>query len=270
MRCGTSISSIRAIIGSDFAARCWAGHCTTSRRAAGRTRRRSTALCTRGPSRAIARFLRRSHRAICGRRWRRSFAAPAPSRDDRCLSAGRRDFRTGSIAQALAVDGRGRRLSGVVAGIDRGVVAAVENPFDLRGTEFLKLYIVLFFVALAAAILLRRWARRDMPPSTTAPPELDAYEVAYLAGGMRRAVNAAIASLINQGHLEVISSSPPRFSQPGAAPEEMHPFERADLRLLFLEIGRRVAPLGSSTRTRTVRAAARQAAFARIARVARR
>lgn len=76
------------------------------------------------------------------------------------------------------------------------------NVFDLRGPDFLAFYLVLLAgVTMLAAFL--RWFLRG--PSDVAPSaeSIDAYDAAYLAGGPRMAVNAALASLIHAGRITI-------------------------------------------------------------------
>jgi hypothetical protein len=64
------------------------------------------------------------------------------------------------------------------------------NLLDLNGPAFLGLYILLLIVAAGAAAYLR-WRHYYGPSeeSGTALPHLDAYEIAYLAGGSDRVMN---------------------------------------------------------------------------------
>jgi uncharacterized protein (TIGR04222 family) len=72
------------------------------------------------------------------------------------------------------------------------------NPFALPGREFLQLYVIVLMGAGVASLVLRWLLRRPggLPPEG-APP-LDPEEVAYLAGGGPRAVNAAVAGLLQR------------------------------------------------------------------------
>ncbi len=77
------------------------------------------------------------------------------------------------------------------------------NPLNLRGPEFLQLYVGLLLAFTAAAMALR-WALRT--PGGRAGPRhcaLDPLEVALLAGGPNRAFEAAVARLAAEGLLEV-------------------------------------------------------------------
>jgi uncharacterized protein (TIGR04222 family) len=73
---------------------------------------------------------------------------------------------------------------------------------DLRGPDFLAFYLVLLAgVTMLAAFL--RWFLRG--PSEVGPSvgSIDAYDAAYLAGGPRMAVDAAIASLLHAGRITI-------------------------------------------------------------------
>lgn len=74
------------------------------------------------------------------------------------------------------------------------------SPLDLTGPEFLSLY-----VALVAGALLRVLASGPSGRPDAHDLDLDPYEVAYVAGGEELVVNAALASLVNVGALELAS-----------------------------------------------------------------
>jgi uncharacterized protein (TIGR04222 family) len=91
------------------------------------------------------------------------------------------------------------------------------NLLDLNGPAFLGLYILLLIVAAGAAAYLR-WRHYYGPSeeSGTALPHLDAYEIAYLAGGSDRVMNTAFARLCHsqaiapdaeQHHLRILSGA---------------------------------------------------------------
>ncbi|MAX27090.1 MAG: hypothetical protein CMJ19_21555 [Phycisphaeraceae bacterium] len=78
-------------------------------------------------------------------------------------------------------------------------------PLDLHGPAFLKLYVLLMGIV-ALFCLLTRWVARHVPepPSMIGKEhELDAYEVAYLAGGPKRVVLTAMARLHELEYLKV-------------------------------------------------------------------
>jgi uncharacterized protein (TIGR04222 family) len=78
----------------------------------------------------------------------------------------------------------------------------------LRGPDFLKVYLGLFTVATATALVLRRALRGpggDVPREIAA--RLEPEEVAYVAGGGRLAINTALASLYRQGALRLTAGT---------------------------------------------------------------
>jgi uncharacterized protein (TIGR04222 family) len=79
--------------------------------------------------------------------------------------------------------------------------AMTLNPFDFDGPTFLGLYAILFAVAIMGAFVLRRILRLSDIVSTN--DSLDPYEAAYLAGGRRLAIRAALGSLVDRGALAV-------------------------------------------------------------------
>jgi len=76
------------------------------------------------------------------------------------------------------------------------------NPFLLEGPAFLLFFALaqatLLLLALVSDPLLRRPKRL---PSRAEVEALEAYELAYLVGGHRMAVEAAIVSLVHTGRL---------------------------------------------------------------------
>ncbi len=72
------------------------------------------------------------------------------------------------------------------------------NPFDWSGGEFLLLYLVLLFIALIAAFVLRRPAG----PPLERLPTLSTYEIAYLHGGPERVVEAALTVLAREARIQ--------------------------------------------------------------------
>jgi uncharacterized protein (TIGR04222 family) len=105
----------------------------------------------------------------------------------------------------------GRRASGRRAALLSALPAPLAllplaigwtNPFDLRGPDFLLLFACSFVAALVLAGLLRYWLRApgDEPRDDS---ELTTYEKAYLSGGWRRAVEAAVVRLSDQRLIDV-------------------------------------------------------------------
>ncbi len=96
---------------------------------------------------------------------------------------------------------------------------------DLRGPEFLQVFLTLFLL-LTAACLVFRWVMAgpfDDHPSHE--PDLDPLEVAYLAGGAKSAIDAAIASLVHREVLTVRGSAPPRLKIAADLPDDAAPLE---------------------------------------------
>jgi uncharacterized protein (TIGR04222 family) len=76
------------------------------------------------------------------------------------------------------------------------------NMLDLRGPEFLQFYVILLggLAATAAAV---RWVLRGPADVRPNVGNIDAFDAAYLAGGPRMAVDAAITSLVHAGRIRV-------------------------------------------------------------------
>ncbi len=77
---------------------------------------------------------------------------------------------------------------------------ALANPLDMRGPEFLQLFVTLMVVGVAAALVLRYLLRGAQDDSRQA---LDEYQTAYLAAGVEGTVRAGVAALVDQKVLEV-------------------------------------------------------------------
>lgn len=80
-----------------------------------------------------------------------------------------------------------------------GGAALAANPLDWSGGAFLQLYVILLGLALAASLLLR-WILRDTRGARAAPA--GTLELAYLAGGPQRCVDAGVAQLLAEGKVD--------------------------------------------------------------------
>ncbi len=95
-------------------------------------------------------------------------------------------------------------------------------PMDLD-EPVLPLVLMALIAVVAVAL---RWRRRaPAGPTPEGPPSLGPYEVAYLAGGATRAINAALANLVQQ---QVLRAQPAEraLSLAGAIPGDAHPVEQ--------------------------------------------
>jgi len=130
-------------------------------------------------------------------------------------------------------------------------------PFTLKGPEFLGFFLVFSLACFGIAFALRagfRWMEAEpMESPSSIGARLDAYEVAYLAGGSDAALDAAVTKLVAEGLVR-----PPRAGYFRAAdvkaPAGLHPFERAVLRLIR---GGARGHLGLKTMRRQARGATR-------------
>lgn len=77
----------------------------------------------------------------------------------------------------------------------REALALPANPLDWTAGPFLQLYLVLMLVSLVAAVWLRRMARDT---GTGRSERLNPYELAYLADGPKRCVDAAVAQMLGE------------------------------------------------------------------------
>ncbi|MBL8176971.1 MAG: TIGR04222 domain-containing membrane protein [Bryobacterales bacterium] len=95
------------------------------------------------------------------------------------------------------------------------------NPFDLRGPEFLVLYIAVSVTAILAAYLNRR--RREGADTRPLPKLEDPYLIAYLRGGREGAVETAMISLIDRQRIVVENGQMLKRTDAGVH----HPLEKA-------------------------------------------
>ncbi len=105
------------------------------------------------------------------------------------------------------------------------------NVFDYRGEDFLNFYLGAFLVATIASLLLGKMARSGLPARPGVEPPTDPYEIAFLSGGGRQMVDAALAALHSRGLLAFGRNShgvttvgfAPGALKPGQNPLEKHP-----------------------------------------------
>jgi uncharacterized protein (TIGR04222 family) len=114
----------------------------------------------------------------------------------------------------------------LATGCGQNVFLAIGGPWDLSGPEFLLLYAGLSVFVLLVVLMARylgrgpgpaQWSRSEMP---------DPYETGYLAGYQSRALEAGIASLLQEGHLRFNPSAPWQVLIDKPLPAEPHWFER--------------------------------------------
>ena len=117
------------------------------------------------------------------------------------------------------------------------------NPFDLTGPLFLVLYVTLLAAAGFLAYMLRAWAvgregdsHQLLRADQFQDPNFrgfsfDAYEVAYLNGGQKLAIETAIAALVqsNSLHLSFFDNT---LSTVAGSPGGSHPLEKTVYRLV--------------------------------------
>jgi uncharacterized protein (TIGR04222 family) len=93
---------------------------------------------------------------------------------------------------------------GVLGMVGLPLAAATWNPLDWRGPEFLLAYAVWAIAAALLALFVRlRLAPRNDDFDAPKIETLDPYEIAVLAAGPDRAVEAAFASMVHAGTLQI-------------------------------------------------------------------
>ncbi|MDJ0546032.1 MAG: TIGR04222 domain-containing membrane protein [Microcystis sp. M53601_WE4] len=88
------------------------------------------------------------------------------------------------------------------------IISQIPNPINFTGSEFLTFYIFLGVMGIALAAWLR-FSLCLVSANTKQQPDLNTYEIAFLAGGNDRLIMAAIASLVKQGYVEVLKEKSP-------------------------------------------------------------
>jgi uncharacterized protein (TIGR04222 family) len=119
-------------------------------------------------------------------------------------------------------------LPAAVTGLFLTGCVPLESPstFDLTGGPFLVLYALLYGLALCWAMHLRR--KHEAKFTSPAPPDslTDPYEVAMLAGGGRRVLQVALATMVHSDTLWRTGLG--RYkANPQLPPEPLHPVELA-------------------------------------------
>jgi uncharacterized protein (TIGR04222 family) len=82
-------------------------------------------------------------------------------------------------------------------------LAAITNPLDFRGPQFLAFYIGITLIAAVAALVTRIVFDGETENPDPRLPKLDPYEVACLSAGPHRSVQAAFAALVQDGALSI-------------------------------------------------------------------
>src|SRR5262249_41231747 len=73
------------------------------------------------------------------------------------------------------------------------------NPLNLNGPDFLLFYGITLAAAIFAVVFVRQvLGRGNVAPTGARGHDLDPFEVAYLAGGPARTVQAALVALANR------------------------------------------------------------------------
>lgn len=102
------------------------------------------------------------------------------------------------------------------------------NVFNLAGPEFLKLYGGLLAGAVAVLLVLRYLLRGPGGEPAVGADNLAPLETAFLTGGRRGTVDAAVASLVQRGLLKVkLDGNRPKLRTLHPMPIELNEVERA-------------------------------------------
>lgn len=87
-----------------------------------------------------------------------------------------------------------------------GCQANGGDPFELKGMAFIPYFLQWFVVAVIAGLVVRSYCRRPGAQPIDAPPRMDVYETAYLAGGASRVFTTALVRLQERGLVQIDST----------------------------------------------------------------
>lgn len=99
------------------------------------------------------------------------------------------------------------------------------NVFDYSGPTFLRFFIPAALVGFAVAHLLRRFMARPHGEPHRTDLQLDPYELAYLAGGAQRVLQAALISLHARGAISIESHDTVRVARASEPEQPLHDIE---------------------------------------------
>jgi len=116
---------------------------------------------------------------------------------------------------------QGALIGAVACGLTAAACAARPDTAGVSGPAFLGFYITLWVLTLLVALEVRR--RERSRHAGAAIPDLDPYEVAYLAGGETVALNAALTTLVARDALSRDDAG--RLRGTDASLDGAHPFE---------------------------------------------
>lgn len=88
------------------------------------------------------------------------------------------------------------------------------NPLNMRGPEFLGFYLFLNMIVVGVGLVLRQMLKPVANANAYSTPTLDAYEMAYLAGGADRLIQTVITRLAEQKHIELDASQQLQVATP--------------------------------------------------------
>ena len=89
-----------------------------------------------------------------------------------------------------------------VTGCEPSTLGNIKSPLDFTGPQFLRFYLSLASTVTLFGCALRWYLRQPGASPSNESVSLNTYETAYLAGGKDRAVDAAIARLVQLGNLK--------------------------------------------------------------------
>ncbi|MBE9229333.1 TIGR04222 domain-containing membrane protein, partial [Phormidium sp. LEGE 05292] len=120
----------------------------------------------------------------------------------------------------------GLSFSFLISGCQFLVAGSSMNPLNYDGAKFLGFYILVASSFILLASIIRRLLLSIIGRSSSESTQLNYYEVAYLAAGPIRAIDVAIANLLQSGHLEIIKSKEGFRRTNTNQVSESHPLEQ--------------------------------------------
>jgi uncharacterized protein (TIGR04222 family) len=87
------------------------------------------------------------------------------------------------------------------------ILGSLSNPLDFTGSEFLAFYILVTTVAVSLTAFWQWYLQQSTDDRSQELPDLSVYEVAYLTDGKFRAVETAIANLVDTKYLKPLPAT---------------------------------------------------------------
>jgi len=103
------------------------------------------------------------------------------------------------------------------------------NEYDLVGPQFLQFYMMLLSGSAIAALVLRAVLKHESGDHSEL--DMNAYDAAYLSGGDKRVIDAAVANLVHS-NVFTARALPPSITATGTLSNTAHPVEQTVMQVV--------------------------------------